>query len=73
MRVKGRGLGQVATLGLVTVLIGFVGERDKFTFGRSPAELTGDLIGIFPTHIFHTALFMTEFTIFSLKPIEKSL
>ena len=64
MGMEGRSLGQVATLSLVTILIGFVGKGDKFTFRRSPAE--------FPNFSVVAPLFVTEFTVFSLKPIFKT-
>ena len=64
MGMEGRSLGQVATLSLVTILIGFVGKGDKFTFRRSPAE--------FPNFSVVAPLFVAEFTVFSLKPIFKT-
>lgn len=63
MGVEGRSLGQVATLSLVTILIGLVGKGDKFTFGRSPTK--------FPNFPGLCSLFVTEFTLISLKPILK--
>ena len=57
----------MTALGLITVLVSFVGKRDKLAFGRGPAELTDDFVGIFTSNIFHAAFFMAEFTIVSLK------
>ena len=57
----------MTALGLVTILVSFVGEGDKLTFRRGPAEFTDYLVGIFTANIFHTAFLMAELTIVSLK------
>ena len=67
--MKGWGLGKVAPLSLITVFIGLVGERHQFTFGRGPAELAADLVGVFAIH---TTLFSTKFAVVSLESVDKT-
>ena len=60
----------MTALGLVTVLVGNIGERNEFALWGRPTVFTRNFIGI---AILHTALLPSKLASVSLKPISCSL